>query len=172
MIGPRLGSRIEQPLDLAGRRVDPCQIRALKQIAPLTGHAKVRQVDIGAAALSGHDVLEMVGKFDVVLVNMGSTRIGPRHGLEPMPYVARSIRRPVGEAGTAGDLAGQLAGLAGLARELHACDGPGSPGGARVEALWQEAIRVLTGFARDASRRPPARSGSGPSGASGTTERL
>ena len=58
---------------------------------------------------------------------------------------------PAGEAGTAGDLAGQLAGLAGLARELHACDGPGSPGGARVEALWQEAIRVLTGFARDAS---------------------
>jgi hypothetical protein len=48
-----------------------------------------------------------------------------------------------GEAGTAG--------LARLARELHACDGPGSPDGARLEALWQEAIRMLTGFAGDAS---------------------
>ena len=48
-----------------------------------------------------------------------------------------------GEAGTAG--------LARLACELHACDGPGSPDGARLDALWQEAIRVLTGFAGDAS---------------------
>jgi Ca-activated chloride channel family protein len=48
-----------------------------------------------------------------------------------------------GEAGTAG--------LAELARALHACDGPGSPGGARLDALWQEAIRVLTEFAGDAS---------------------
>ena len=51
-----------------------------------------------------------------------------------------------GEAGTGGELAG----LAELARELHACDGPGWPGGARLDALWQEAIRVLTGFAGDA----------------------
>ena len=47
----------------------------------------------------------------------------------------------------AGAGAGELAGLAELARELHACDGPGWPGGARLDALWQEAIRVLTGFA-------------------------
>ena len=47
-----------------------------------------------------------------------------------------------------------LTGLAKLARALHACDGPGSPGGAGLDALWQEAIRVLTGFAGDAS--PPA----------------
>ena len=53
-------------------------------------------------------------------------------------------------AGAAGT-AGQLAALARLARELHACDGPGSPDGARLDALWQEAIRVLTGFAGDAS---------------------
>jgi Ca-activated chloride channel family protein len=45
-------------------------------------------------------------------------------------------------------------GLGDLARKLHACDGPGSPGGARLEALWQEAIHVLTDFAGDAS--PPA----------------
>jgi Ca-activated chloride channel family protein len=50
-----------------------------------------------------------------------------------------------GEAGTGEELAG----LAELARELHACDGPGWPGGARLDALWQEAIRVLTGFAGD-----------------------
>jgi Ca-activated chloride channel family protein len=50
------------------------------------------------------------------------------------------------EAGTGGELAG----LAELARELHACDEPGRPGRARLEALWQEAIRVLTGFAGDA----------------------
>ncbi len=47
--------------------------------------------------------------------------------------------------------AGEVTGLARLARELHACDGPGSPDGARLDTLWQEAIRVLTGFARDAS---------------------
>jgi Ca-activated chloride channel family protein len=45
---------------------------------------------------------------------------------------------------------GQLAGLAALARELHACDGPGSPGGARLGALWRDAIRVLAEFAADA----------------------
>lgn len=58
----------------------------------------------------------------------------------------------VGDAGTAGDTgtAGQLGRLARLARELHACDGPGAPGGASLDALWQEAIRVLTGFAADA----------------------
>jgi Ca-activated chloride channel family protein len=53
------------------------------------------------------------------------------------------------EAGAAGQMAGP-AGLAGLARALHACDGPGAPDGARLEALWQEAIRVLSGFAADA----------------------
>jgi Ca-activated chloride channel homolog len=49
---------------------------------------------------------------------------------------------------------GGLTGLGDLARELHACDGPGSPGGARLDALWRDAIRVLTDFAGDAS--PPA----------------
>jgi hypothetical protein len=34
---------------------------------------------------------------------------------------------------------------------LRACDGPRWPGGAWLDALWQEAIRVLTGFAGDAS---------------------
>jgi Ca-activated chloride channel family protein len=42
-----------------------------------------------------------------------------------------------------------LGDLADLTRALHACDGPGSPGGGRLDALWQEAIRVLTGFAGD-----------------------
>jgi Ca-activated chloride channel family protein len=51
-----------------------------------------------------------------------------------------------GEAGDGGDLAA----LARLARELHECDGPGWPGGGRLDALWQEAIRVLTAFAGDA----------------------
>jgi hypothetical protein len=41
--------------------------------------------------------------------------------------------------------------LAELARELHACDGPGAPEGARLDALWQEAIRVLSEFAADAN---------------------
>ena len=58
---------------------------------------------------------------------------------------------------TAGPTAAGLGGLGGLgdlARELHACDGPGSPEGARLDALWRDAIRVLTDFAGDAS--PPA----------------
>ncbi len=59
----------------------------------------------------------------------------------------------------AGDLAaaGQpgLTRLTGLARRLRACDGPGSPRGAELDALWREAIRLLTGFAADAG--PDAR---------------
>jgi Ca-activated chloride channel family protein len=53
-------------------------------------------------------------------------------------------------------LAGQpgLDRLAELARDLHACDGPGAPGGARLDALWQEAIGVLTEFAADANPGP------------------
>jgi Ca-activated chloride channel family protein len=51
-----------------------------------------------------------------------------------------------GKAGPGGDLAA----LAGLARELRGCDEPGWPGGDRLDALWQEAIRVLTAFAGDA----------------------
>ena len=46
-----------------------------------------------------------------------------------------------------------LAGLAGLARKLRACDEPGPPRGADLDALWAEAIRLLTEFA-----------GSGPAG--------
>jgi Ca-activated chloride channel homolog len=69
-----------------------------------------------------------------------------------------AVANTTGEAGTAADsgtaggsgVAAELAGLAGLARELHACDGPGWPGGARLDALWQEAIRVLARFAGDA----------------------
>jgi len=52
----------------------------------------------------------------------------------------------------AGQLAG-LDGLAGLARKLRACDEPGPPRGADLDALWAEAIRLLTEFA-----------GSGPAG--------
>ena len=50
----------------------------------------------------------------------------------------------------AGNLAvgkGQLAGLTGLARKLRACDEPGALGGAELDALVTEAIRVLAGFA-------------------------
>jgi hypothetical protein len=48
---------------------------------------------------------------------------------------------------------GLAAGLAGLARQLRACDEPGAPRGADLDALWAEAIRLLTEFA-----------GSGPAG--------
>ena len=43
--------------------------------------------------------------------------------------------------------AGLRAGLAGLARKLRACDEPGPPRGADLDALWAEAIRLLTEFA-------------------------
>ncbi len=55
-------------------------------------------------------------------------------------------------AGPPAGMAG-LAGLAGLARKLRACDEPGPPRGADLDALWAEAIRLLTEFA-----------GSGPAG--------
>jgi Ca-activated chloride channel homolog len=64
-------------------------------------------------------------------------------------------------AGLAGDPAAavqpalaQLTGLRELARTLRACDGPSSPRGAELDALWQEAIRLLTGFAPE--ERPAA----------------
>jgi Ca-activated chloride channel homolog len=51
--------------------------------------------------------------------------------------------------------ADQLTGLAELAGKLRACDRPGAPRGAELDALWQEAIRVLTGFAGGADRGAP-----------------
>ena len=51
--------------------------------------------------------------------------------------------------------AGQLTGLTGLARKLRACDRPGPPRGAELDALVAEAIRVLAGFAAGAG--PAAR---------------
>jgi hypothetical protein len=66
-------------------------------------------------------------------------------------------------AGLAADLAvgarpgpDRLTELTGLARKLRACDGPSSPRGHELDALWQEAIRVLTGFA-DGTADPAAR---------------
>lgn len=47
------------------------------------------------------------------------------------------------------------AGLADLARRLRACDQPGPPRGAELDALWREAIRVLTAFAGGADEGPP-----------------
>jgi hypothetical protein len=56
--------------------------------------------------------------------------------------------------------AGQLTGLTALALKLRECDKPGSPRGAELNALWEEAIRLLTGFAAqdspgDAPEGPP-----------------
>jgi Ca-activated chloride channel family protein len=45
--------------------------------------------------------------------------------------------------------AGQLTGLAGLVRRLRACDKPGAPRGAELDALFDEAISLLTGFAAE-----------------------
>ena len=63
----------------------------------------------------------------------------------------------------AADLAGgarpgpaRLTELTALARKLRACDGPAAPNGGELDALWQEAIRVLTGFA-DGTADPAAR---------------
>ena len=56
--------------------------------------------------------------------------------------------------------AGRLTGLTALARKLRECDKPGSPRGAELDALWEETIRLLTGFAAqdppdDAPEAPP-----------------
>ena len=64
--------------------------------------------------------------------------------------------QPPGQGGPGvapGGGAAGLAGLGGLARKLRACDEPGPPRGADLDALWAEAIRLLTEFA-----------GSGPAG--------
>jgi Ca-activated chloride channel family protein len=44
-------------------------------------------------------------------------------------------------------VAGQLSRLTALARKLRECNKPGWPRGAELNALWEEAIRQLTGFA-------------------------
>jgi Ca-activated chloride channel homolog len=49
---------------------------------------------------------------------------------------------------------GQLTGLAELAHRLRACDEPGPPRGADLDALWAEAIRLLTEFAGSGPARP------------------
>jgi len=51
--------------------------------------------------------------------------------------------------------AGQLTRLAGLVRRLRACDRPEAPRGAELDALFGEAVRLLTGFATGAG--PAAR---------------
>ncbi len=56
--------------------------------------------------------------------------------------------------------AGRLTRLTALARKLRECDRPGSPRGTELDALWAEAIRLLTGFAaqdppEDAPQAPP-----------------
>src|ERR1017187_1169740 len=57
--------------------------------------------------------------------------------------------------------AGRLTGLTALARKLRECDKPRSPRGAELDTLWEEAIRLLTGFAAqdppdDAPQAQPA----------------
>ncbi|MFZ2048668.1 MAG: hypothetical protein WAV12_32090, partial [Trebonia sp.] len=49
---------------------------------------------------------------------------------------------------------GKLAGLTELAVKLRACDTPGAPAGADLDALWNEAIRVLTEFSRPRAGDP------------------
>jgi Ca-activated chloride channel homolog len=56
--------------------------------------------------------------------------------------------------------AGRLTGLTALARKLRDCDKPGSPSGAELDTLWEDAIRLLAGFAAqdppdDAPQAPP-----------------
>ena len=51
---------------------------------------------------------------------------------------------------------GELAGLTELAVKLRACDTPGAPAGADLDALWNEAIRVLTEFSRPRAGDPGA----------------
>jgi len=55
---------------------------------------------------------------------------------------------------------GRLTGLTALARKLRECDKPGSPRGADLDALWEETIRLLTGFAAedppDDAPQPPS----------------
>jgi len=48
---------------------------------------------------------------------------------------------------------GQLTRLARLGRALRVCDRPGTPRGGELDALWQEAIRLLTEFAAEDDRR-------------------
>ena len=57
--------------------------------------------------------------------------------------------------------AGRLTGLTALAGKLRECDKPGSPRGAELDALWAEAIRLLTGFA---AQDPPDGAPEAPSG--------
>jgi hypothetical protein len=68
MLRPVLRSRVKKPLDFARVGVDAGQVRPLEQIAARTGHAQVRGV-VGSAMLPSDDVLNVVGKFDVSLVD-------------------------------------------------------------------------------------------------------
>jgi hypothetical protein len=60
-----------------------------------------------------------------------------------------------GACGASGEPATkELAGLTELAARLRACEEPGSPRGAALQALWDDAIRLLTGFARPKAGAP------------------
>ena len=60
VVVPRLGSRIEERLDVARGRVEPREVRTLVSVASLAREAKIDRV-VAAPVFLGDDVLEVEG---------------------------------------------------------------------------------------------------------------
>jgi Ca-activated chloride channel family protein len=129
-----------------GRAAAPTGVRGTSEVSRLAWARQqaADEADALRAARGAPDaerarlLADLATRIEALLVALGAAPSGV------------DVAGTAGKAGTAGELAG-------LARALRACDGPGRPGGARLEALWQEAIRVLTGFAGDAGPRTASR---------------
>lgn len=67
MVMPAISARMEEYGDLAGQRVDAGKVRPFLAIAEVAGQGQVVEV-VGRDVLAGNDVLDMVSKFAVLLL--------------------------------------------------------------------------------------------------------
>jgi hypothetical protein len=94
---PRLASRIEEPDDAPGLRIDPREIRPFVQVAVIAGEGEVIGV-VGAAVLPGDDVLDVKRDERDVLLQQPTVFAAP-----PSPRsneIADGSRRHAPEART------------------------------------------------------------------------
>ena len=66
MIGPLVLTRMKQPDDLAGQRVNSAQVRPLVKIAAMAGESKIRKF-VCSAVLPRYDMFDVMRKFAVAL---------------------------------------------------------------------------------------------------------
>jgi len=137
--GPMPGAGPTGPMPARAKQAGAKQARAASRRAPQVGkssplaEARRRMADEAAELRAAHDapdterarlLADLATRIDALLAWLGADR------------------------------AAAITGLPELARRLRACDQPGWARDGELDALWQEAIRVLTAFAGGADEGP------------------